>query len=292
MIYNGTERPDFTPDNITSLESDEVFVFGSNLEGLHGGGAAYVAFRKFGAEMGCGTGLRGQSYAIPTMQGGVDTIRPYVDEFISFAGRHPELFFYVTRIGCGIAGFRDRDIAPLFEGAAQFGNICLPESFVRGGRLRKKSAEEQLLSAFAAEENIIEACHRLLREGLGVSYKPGPPNGWPLGEFVPREFLAEHRQLCEKVPAFGFLGRSDVPGRDFSLYCLETTERLGGQETEDITLALKGKHDIPAAVFIRSGQHLAISVHGLSSTSGIRVFHLSCDRPDPGCLETVKNLFK
>ena len=97
--------------------ADEVFVFGSNLEGMHGGGAAYYAFKHFGAMMGCGVGLRGQSYAIPTMQGGVETIEPYVSSFISFAKEHTELFFYVTRIGCGIAGFRDKEIAPLFSEA-------------------------------------------------------------------------------------------------------------------------------------------------------------------------------
>ncbi len=129
-IFNGTERPAFTPEFITDLKSDEVFVFGSNLAGMHGGGAAYVAFKKFGAVMGCGVGLRGQSYAIPTMQGGVETIKPYVDEFIAFASDHPELFFYVTRIGCGIAGFRDKEIAPLFAKALGLENICLPKSFI------------------------------------------------------------------------------------------------------------------------------------------------------------------
>ncbi|MBQ2194175.1 MAG: hypothetical protein II408_02265, partial [Bacteroidales bacterium] len=98
---------------IQELRPDEVFVFGSNLEGMHGGGAAYVAWRKFGAVIGQGVGLQGQSYAIPTMQGGVETIKPYVDEFIAFAKAHPERFFYVTRIGCGIAGFVDAEIAPL-----------------------------------------------------------------------------------------------------------------------------------------------------------------------------------
>ena len=102
-IYNGIGRPAFTPEFITELKPDEIFVFGSNLAGMHGGGAAYVAYRKFGAIMGCGVGLQGQSYAIPTMQGGVETIQPYVDEFITFAAAHPEWFFYVTRIGCGIA---------------------------------------------------------------------------------------------------------------------------------------------------------------------------------------------
>lgn len=129
-IYNGVKRPNFTPERISELRADEVFVFGSNLAGMHGGGAAWVAFRKFGAEMGVGVGLSRQSYAIPTMQGGVETIKPYVDEFIAFAKEHPELFFYVTRIGCGIAGFRDKQIAPLFAEAIDVTNICLPETFV------------------------------------------------------------------------------------------------------------------------------------------------------------------
>ena len=129
--YNGIERPDFTPDMISELKADEVFVFGSNLEGMHGGGAAFYAWKHFGAVMGCGVGLRGQSYAIPTMQGGAETITPYVDDFIAFAKEHQELFFYVTRIGCGIAGFRDKEIAPLFSEATGLLNICLPESFAR-----------------------------------------------------------------------------------------------------------------------------------------------------------------
>ena len=129
--YHDIERPDFTPDYITELKPDEVFVFGSNLAGMHGGGAAYIAFKQFGAVMGCGVGLRGQSYAIPTMQGGVETIKPYVDDFIAFAKEHPELFFYVTRIGCGIAGFRDKEIAPLFKEALELENVCLPETFVK-----------------------------------------------------------------------------------------------------------------------------------------------------------------
>ena len=63
------------------------------------------------------------------MQGGVETIKPYVDEFIDFASQHPELTFYVTRIGCGIAGFRDEQIAPLFANALNVPNIILPRSF-------------------------------------------------------------------------------------------------------------------------------------------------------------------
>lgn len=119
----------FTPENISHLESNEVFVFGSNLQGSHGGGAARVAHKLFGAEMGHGVGLQGQSYAIPTMQGGVETIKPYVDEFTEFAKDHPELTFYVTRIGCGIAGFKDEQIAPLFDKVFDLKNVILPKEF-------------------------------------------------------------------------------------------------------------------------------------------------------------------
>lgn len=119
----------FTPDNITSLAPGEVFVFGSNLAGHHGGGAARQAYKHFGAVWGLGVGLQGQSYAIPTMQGGVETIRPYVDQFIAFARMHPELTFYVTRIGCGIAGFTDAQIAPLFAAAIADDNVILPRQF-------------------------------------------------------------------------------------------------------------------------------------------------------------------
>lgn len=121
---------EYTPDKITALQPNEVFVFGSNLAGMHGGGAARVARKLFGAVMGQGVGLQGQSYAIPTMQGGVETIKPYVDEFIAFAESHPELKFYVTRIGCGIAGFTDAEIAPLFKNALGKPNIVLPRDFV------------------------------------------------------------------------------------------------------------------------------------------------------------------
>ena len=120
----------FTPERITELAENEIFVFGSNLAGAHGGGAALLAYRQFGAVWGKGVGMHGRTYAIPTMQGGVKTIKPYVDEFIRFAKEHPWLTFLVTRIGCGIAGFQDRDIAPLFKAAINVDNIILPKGFV------------------------------------------------------------------------------------------------------------------------------------------------------------------
>lgn len=121
----------YTPENITELGPDDIFVFGSNLAGRHLGGAARVAYEKFGAVMGRGVGIQGQSYAIPTMQGGVETIKPYVDDFIRLAREWDQNTFYVTRIGCGIAGFRDEEIAPLFADAIDLYNVRLPESFVR-----------------------------------------------------------------------------------------------------------------------------------------------------------------
>ena len=131
MINQFDDKPHFTPAMITSLQPDEIFVFGSNLAGHHAGGAARIANKCFGAIWGQGTGLQGQSYAIPTMQGGVETIKPYVDEFIAFATQHPHLYFYVTPIGCGIAGFTEKEIAPLFKNAINLKNIALPESFAQ-----------------------------------------------------------------------------------------------------------------------------------------------------------------
>ena len=119
-----------TPGFIKHLEANEIFVFGSNLQGMHAGGAARTAQMLFGAIYGQGVGLQGQSYAIPTMHGGVKDIEPYVNQFIQFASEHPELFFYVTPIGCGIAGFSPSEIAPLFKDCLTMKNVALPKSFI------------------------------------------------------------------------------------------------------------------------------------------------------------------
>ena len=129
MSRNRTDQPNIASDRIDTLERDEIFVFGSNLAGHHMGGAARAAHMKFGAEWGVGVGLTGQSYAIPTMQGGVETIKPYVNQFIEYAKEHYEKKFLVTRIGCGIAGFKDEEIAPLFKEAVAVSNIYLPREF-------------------------------------------------------------------------------------------------------------------------------------------------------------------
>lgn len=112
---------------ITELRPNEVFVFGSNADGQHLGGAAATAHERFGAVWGEGHGLHGQSYAIDTMSG-LDTIGVEVAGFLAFAAEHPELRFLVTEIGCGIAGFTPAEIAPLFQAATP--NVVLPERFL------------------------------------------------------------------------------------------------------------------------------------------------------------------
>lgn len=137
-----TDNLKYTPDNITELEPDDIFVFGSNLEGNHCSGAARTAFERFGAVMGQGIGPQGQSYAIPTMVGSIDKIKPYVDQFIDLAREWDQNTFYVTRVGCGIAGYTDEEIAPLFADAVGLYNVRLPKSFVEIiNRNKNKSSE-------------------------------------------------------------------------------------------------------------------------------------------------------
>lgn len=126
MKYNR----EYTPEFITVLKPNEIFVFGSNIHGYHGGGAAAIACRKFGTEWGVGEGITGQCYALPTMEGGVDYIAGKVQHFLACAKEHPELKFYVTKIACGIAGFSIEEIGPLFADAIGMENVILPREFV------------------------------------------------------------------------------------------------------------------------------------------------------------------
>ena len=124
----------FTPDYIDSLLPNQIFVFGSNALGYHTGGASGTARKKFGAVWGQAEGLQGQSYAIPVDFGKnvrKDTeVKDAVGRFIAFAKEHPDLFFYVTRVGCGIAGYHDDEMAQFFKDALELNNISLPKSFV------------------------------------------------------------------------------------------------------------------------------------------------------------------
>lgn len=116
------------PDNIQSLKKNEIFVFGSNKQGHHAGGAARFAAERFGAEWGVGEGLTGQCYALPTMEG-KDSFRQAVKIFFDFADQHPELKFLVTAVGCGIAGYTVEQVSVWFSRAIVSPNVYLPASF-------------------------------------------------------------------------------------------------------------------------------------------------------------------
>lgn len=124
----GTLPTRITPSQINVLVDNEIFVFGSNIHGMHMGGAARVAYNEFGAEWGNGEGLQGKSYALPTMEG-EDNTRAAVKHFTDFAYDNPKLKFFVTPVGCGIAGYTPEQIAPMFESASNLENVYLPISF-------------------------------------------------------------------------------------------------------------------------------------------------------------------
>ena len=124
----GTLPTRVTPSQIYTLEANEIFVFGSNIHGMHMGGAARVAYNEFGAEWGNGEGLQGKAYALPTMEG-FDSTKRAVEHFTICAKEHPELKFLVTLVGCGIAGYTPDEIAPMFIQAAHLENVYLPISF-------------------------------------------------------------------------------------------------------------------------------------------------------------------
>ena len=123
-----------TPDEIKKLSEGEIFVFGSNLSGRHGKGAAKTALG-WGAKWGQGAGLQGRTYGIPTKDASIrrtltiTEIKPFVDEFIQFARDNQELTFLVTEVGCGLAGIKPKDIAPLFRECTYVRNIHLPNKF-------------------------------------------------------------------------------------------------------------------------------------------------------------------
>lgn len=127
---------DIMDQTITELAPNEIFVFGSNYAGRHGKGAALTALRKFGAKNGQGTGLMGQCYGIPTKDRNLNvlplmSIKTQIAKFLLFALEHPELHFIVTPIGCGLAGYKPKDIAPLFYFYKMPLNVKLPEVFLK-----------------------------------------------------------------------------------------------------------------------------------------------------------------
>ena len=123
-----------TPENIKNLAENQIFVFGSNLSGRHGKGAAKTALG-WGAKWGQAKGLQGRTYGIPTKDATIrrtltiDEIKPFVDEFIIFAKERQDLVFLVTEVGCGLAGLKPKDIAPLFLNVIKLNNVHLPLRF-------------------------------------------------------------------------------------------------------------------------------------------------------------------
>lgn len=151
-VSNNNPGSRITPDNITRLAANEVFVFGSNAQGRHYGGAAKDALEKFGAIMGQGEGMQGKSYAIISMSG-LDVMAENVKRFCVFAKAHPEKRFLVTPIGCGIAGFSVAEVAPLFEICRDVENITLPASFwnVIGAPTSKEYDLDRFVAAHARD---------------------------------------------------------------------------------------------------------------------------------------------
>ena len=162
----------FTPDYIDRLLSNQIFVFGSNTLGYHTGGASRTARKKFGAVWGQSEGLQGQSYAIPVdfgkgIRNDVD-VKAAVERFISFAKEHTELFFLVTRIGCGTAGYHDNEMAQFFTEALNIRNISLPRSFVdalNGGEInynleRFLKAQESVWGSYSDALKEIKEGHK------------------------------------------------------------------------------------------------------------------------------------
>jgi len=157
----------FTPDYIDALLPNQIFVFGSNALGYHTGGASGTARKKFGAVWGQAEGLQGQSYAIPVDYGknvrkDVD-VKAAVDRFLIFAKKHAELFFFVTRVGCGIAGYHDDEMAQFFRDALEIKNICLPKSFVDA--LIGGGAKYDLDRFLGAQELIYSQALKEIKEG-------------------------------------------------------------------------------------------------------------------------------
>lgn len=130
------------PDKIFTSGPGKVFVFGSNTAGIHGAGAAKTAFEMYGAKWGQGEGLYGSSYALPTKDMNLKTlpihaIEKHIQTFLDFSWNNQELTFFVTKIGCGLAGYTEEEIAPMFQEAPV--NCVLPHGW-RGEQIEESTA--------------------------------------------------------------------------------------------------------------------------------------------------------
>jgi hypothetical protein len=174
MTY--TYHPDGT---IPSSPKEYVFVFGSNTRGFHGKGAALVARNVFGAEYGVGIGITGRSYAIPTKDGSlqtldINTINKYIHQFIEYTLNHPDIKFWVTGVGCGLAGYQAHQIAPLFKGCSS--NCSFPEPWMEYLEVKKLYAG---IGSRRTPETILATMERLgtLLATQGYTVRSGAADG-------------------------------------------------------------------------------------------------------------------
>lgn len=209
-----------TPHLISRLAAGEIFVFGSNAMGHHDGGAAKTALEKFGAIRGQGHGLQGMSYAIDSMSG-MEALKKDVDDFIEFAKNHPDKTFFVTLIGCGIAGYSPEEMAPLFERCYDLENVCLPSEFWDIiGWPKVQQPHYDLLRFLDAQEFAYTQALRELKEGrkqshwiwyifpqqkgLGHSYNAnyyGLDGEGEARAYIEHEILGERLRECCGAPA-------------------------------------------------------------------------------------------
>lgn len=231
----------FTPDYIDRLLPNQVFVFGSNTLGYHTGGASGTARKRFGAVWGQPEGLQGASYAIPVDFGkGIrkdNEVKESVSRFLAFTKEHPELFFFVTRIGCGLGGYRDDEMALFFKDALELNNVSLPKSFVdalKNGEVvydldRFVNAQDSETYTYADALNEIKEGHKQGHwiwyvfpqiKGLGHSYKS---EFYGISSIEEAKVYLEHPILgkrlrditqalldCNNPSAFNILGFPDV----------------------------------------------------------------------------------
>ena len=221
-------RKRFCPEKVEQMSNCEIFVFGSNIEGMHMGGAARVAYEKFGAEWGVGDGPTGRCYAIPTMHGGLEDIRPYAKKFIAYAKAHPMKRFLLTRVGCGIAGFKDSDMAQLFEDALEVPNIAYPRQWLPymaiDYTLGLKMPRGKEAAPLVVSDTVLKRlCEQYLYEiGAGIN------------KFLPSikvRYVAEHKKF-----AYACFGDFFFFGDDF--YVWEQDDKYLDDHNQDVVEAV------------------------------------------------------
>lgn len=220
----------YTPDRVERLSNCEIIVFGSDLEGNHTGGVAKLAHERFGAEWGVGDGPTGRCYAIPTMFESRDEIWPYVEKFIEYAKAHPMNRFLLTRVGCGNAGFRDEDIAILFEEIQDIPNITYPRKWrsvffaglVLGTKIPRAKDDAP---AIVCDTSLKELCQKHL-------YEIGADNNRFLPDIIIR-YVAENKK-------FGYAHFGEFFFFADEFYIWEKDDKYAEDHNQDVVWAVFG----------------------------------------------------